>query len=1159
MMPDAKNKKLVAEQSFAGYEFSAYMGGKGMDKSLVNKARRILASVLIAALCVCNMAVPAFAEEAVAASFRLYQTEGTVTVQNQNGKEMTAMQDMKLFNGYQVSTEQKSYAWFEADSTKLFKMDAVSNLEVRKKGKQSELLLNSGNLFFNVTEHLQDDEVLNIRTSSMVVGIRGTSGWVKVIDQYHTILYMLEGSVEASVTDPVSGQRKSITLRGGQRAEFWIYDKNKEGDKCDIIVRQYGEEEIDGFVAVELKKNQQLQDRIRGGGGSGAGGSAGGGTGAGFDLVSTIAKAEERLKQDQEEVARKLEEIKKQLAGLAHKVDVDPVFSNNTSKDDSGSDGGVSGGSATETVADPTTLTMPVSDDTVHDYLNNKKVSVILQPSSNASDNVLTVDSGLTVPSGKSLTVGNGISADVQNGQTLQVNGHMEMEGSLTNAGTVNNTSANTLQIGGDLDNAGTLENRTGRLIVNGAFLNRGTLSTGNTVENSSAVQNTGTFTVTGGTAGAVDLNRGGTLNVNSGTISDVVENGGTLQLNGGTISSLTVKQGDIVLCGGYQENLVVTQGTVDAQGGAEIGRVEIQGGTFELNGGTILNGIKQNTAHGDSQNINVRLNSGKINAGDSTAIEINNGGWVQLTYYSKKDGVESGVEVSADKVKQLVKITGDGKIGDGKQKPEMLPEWYGRDSVTMCHAANKMLSSGEISGPYQLDGFCPSVLYALMHMGGQEEIFVMNRPEEITTQNEYSNIETIGLYYGRKMCIDLNGHTLSMNGVGLNVAVQGMGEKPETLDTWLTIRDETGDGTFGLNAPIVIEESGMVRLENMKVERGIDGYFKNYGPAIDRVTIEGPTYSYSGPPPKTVPFITGSINQNINKLVYEKIPTKFFKSDGAKSVFSLKNSRLTSNGLVIFDLSSMTEENTRISYEGNVLLSNDNDNGDVFSFARVGTDSHHAVYGILPAPDKCSIDDNNGIVIRSKSSNFCNIFDLELQDIGYGYYRKDESPYGYLTAYEPQIMLLNMELATPSDMIPIEDMPLATDSDADSIANEIIDEDEDYEKSTPSNADDFIHDEDEPYQDSDDDDDEEPRNIPVKSVTPAIPSTSTKDTTQPEEDPDPKKDENPDANNPEQEENQNGDPDSGPEEEQEPEKEQADLLHTEPSNVPDQREEEES
>ena len=206
-----------------------------MEKCLVEKARRILAAVLITALCICNMAVPAFAEEAVAASFRLYRTEGTVTVQNQNGKEITAMQDMKLFNGYQLETAQQSYAWFEADSAKLFKMDAVSNLEVRKKGKKSELLLNSGNLFFNVTEHLQDDEVLNIRTSSMVVGIRGTSGWVKVIDQFHTILYMLDGTVDASVTDPVSGQKKSIRLRGGQRAEFWVYDKNKQGDKCDIL------------------------------------------------------------------------------------------------------------------------------------------------------------------------------------------------------------------------------------------------------------------------------------------------------------------------------------------------------------------------------------------------------------------------------------------------------------------------------------------------------------------------------------------------------------------------------------------------------------------------------------------------------------------------------------------------------------------------------------------------------------------------------------------------------------------------------------------------------------------------------------------------------------------------------------------------------------
>lgn len=1158
----------------------------------------MLATVLIAALCVCNMAVPAFAEEAVAASFRLYQTEGTVTVQNQNGKEITAMQDMKLFNGYQISTEQRSYAWFEADSSKLFKMDAVSNLEVRKKGKQSELLLNSGNLFFNVTEHLQDDEVLNIRTSSMVVGIRGTSGWVKVIDQYHTILYMLDGSVEASVTDPVSDQRKSITLRGGQWAEFWIYNKEKQGDKCDIIVRQYGEDEIDGFVAVELKKNQQLQDRIRGGGGSGAGGSTGGGTAAGFDLVSTIEKAEERLKQDQEEVAKKLAEIEKMIADLAHKVDVDPVFSNNTSKDDSGSDGGASNGSVTETVADPTTLTMPVTDDTVNDYLNNKKVSVILQPSSNASDNVLTVDSGLTVPSGKSLIAGTGISANVQSGQTLQVDGHMEMEGSLTNAGTVNNTSANTLQVGGDLNNTGTLDNSTGRLIVLGRFLNGGTLTNGNIIENSSAIENTGSLTVNGGTVGTVKPQKG-TFILNGGTVSATEDAGGEIQLQGGTISGLIVTKSTYVMNQGNVKNIIMnggsltiaggtagpvavndgiltleggttgaltqTGGTVNVGANAELERADVQDGIFELNGGTILNGIKQNTVHVDLQNINVKLNSGVIEAGDSTAIEINNG-WVQLNYFSQA----GGVQVLADQVNQLVNFTGNGRIGDGIQKPEMQPEWYGKDAVTMCHAENQMLPSGEISGPYQLDRFCSSVLAGLMTMIGQEEIFAMNSDETITKQkalNDYG-IQAIDLYYGDKLCIDLNGHTLTMDGVGFNVGVEGQGEKPETEETWLTIRDETGGGTFGLNASISVEESGMVRLENMKVERGIDGCFQKYGPAIDRVTIEGPTYNYSGPPPKTVPFISGRINQDINELIYKNIPTIFFKSDGTKSDFTLKNSSLTSNGYAIFELSSMNEANASISYAGNVLLSNDN-GGDVFSFGsiNVGMDVHPTVCGILPAAEDCSMDDNRGIVIRSKSSYFCKILSPALWKMGYDYFREDESSYGYLIAYEPQTMLLNMELATPSDIIPIEDMPIATDSDADSFDDEIIDEDEDYEKSTPSNADEYILDEDEPYQDEDDEsEDEENWNLPVEPVTPALPSTSPEDTTSSEEDPDPqKKDEKAETNNSDQEQDQASNQNPKQEEEQEkepkqePEKETADLVNTELSNVSDPREEEES
>ena len=803
-----------------------------MGKCLVEKARRILAAVLITALCICNMAVPAFAEEAVAASFRLSKTEGTVTVQNQNGKEITAMQDMKLFNGYQLETAQKSYAWFEADSAKLFKMDADSNLEVRKKGKKSELLLNSGNLFFNVTEHLQDDEVMNIRTSSMVVGIRGTSGWVKVIDQFHTILYMLDGTVDVSVTDPVSGQKKSIRLRGGQRAEFWVYDKNRQGDKCDIIVRQFGEEEIDGFVAVELKKNQQLQDRIRGGG-SGAGGGAGGGTGAGFDLVSTIAKAEERLKQDQEEVARKLAEIEKLLGGLAHKVDVDPVFTNNISKsEDSGSSGGTA--ATDESILDPTTLTMPVTDDTVHDYLNNKKVSVILQPGSNASDNVLTVDSGLTVPSGKSLTVGNGISADVQNGQTLQVDGHMEMEGSLTNAGTVNNTSANTLQIGGDLDNAGTLENRTGRLIVKGAFLNSGTLSTGNTVENSSAVQNAGTFTVTGGTAGAVDVNRGGTLVVNDGTVSSVAENGGALQLNGGTISSLTVStteidlsngtvdhvdvnggtlvvdggtanevnmpgNGRIVLNSGNAGNLTVGKGTVEARTGAVLKHVNVQGGTFELNGGVVTNGITQ------SGTTEVKLNSGEVKATDESysAIQIDAGNMVLNL---------DEVTVTSDLAGNLLQING-GTIQPVSKLIEKT-ESYGTGSVVFCKLEEEWNEDSRFKGPYKLNDIFTDLAEGL-NLGNQNGGGIYVLSEDVALDGKDFQI-------GNAICvIELNGKTLDFNSP-LSAGYDG--DASLFLSQLFAIHDETGNGTLKLNSQMWFRQYICAVFSNLNLVLGGSG-----------------------------------------------------------------------------------------------------------------------------------------------------------------------------------------------------------------------------------------------------------------------------------------------------------------------------------------------
>ena len=57
-------------------------------------------------------------------------------------------------------------------------MDADSQAEIQKNGKDLEILVNTGSVFFHVTEPLEEDETMTIRTSSMMVGIRGTCGWV---------------------------------------------------------------------------------------------------------------------------------------------------------------------------------------------------------------------------------------------------------------------------------------------------------------------------------------------------------------------------------------------------------------------------------------------------------------------------------------------------------------------------------------------------------------------------------------------------------------------------------------------------------------------------------------------------------------------------------------------------------------------------------------------------------------------------------------------------------------------------------------------------------------------------------------------------------------------------------------------------------------------
>lgn len=108
-------------------------------------------------------------KENAATTMNLIKAEGTVDVNDAKGKSLKLIENMGLYNGYGVGTQMESYAWINFDDVKLSKLDQDSSVLIEKDGKRLEIDVQSGSMFFNVTEALGEDESMDIRTSTMLV------------------------------------------------------------------------------------------------------------------------------------------------------------------------------------------------------------------------------------------------------------------------------------------------------------------------------------------------------------------------------------------------------------------------------------------------------------------------------------------------------------------------------------------------------------------------------------------------------------------------------------------------------------------------------------------------------------------------------------------------------------------------------------------------------------------------------------------------------------------------------------------------------------------------------------------------------------------------------------------------------------------------------
>ncbi|GEM_PF-6056900 len=868
---------------------------------------------------VSGAAMPAQAAQTTADLLRLEAVEGTARITTKNGRQVDIFEKMKLHNGYHVKTDLSSYAYVSLDNTKVIKLDSLSEVEIRKQGKSLEVLLISGALFFNVTAPLQSDENLNIRTSTTVTGIRGTSGVVKTVtgsdQECIDEIQIWEGTTIVKVENPLNGEVVSAPVSTGQTAISTVTKNPSDEQYATITMAPITPEELPGFATEEISKSEELSDKM---------------AENGYDVEAIQEQTEQRLAEDE---AQK-ESQKTEQDNQSSKQDTVPVFSQTGQSTNSGgsdSDNG-SGSStkptspATPTLPEETTkpteptkpaetttpavpssevqdpavvLTMAVGANEINQSLSQAHVtSVTVIPGSGS--NQLNLDSNVTVPAGKQLILETGVNARVTSGTTLQINGTMTVRESLDNRGTINNTSTNTLDAQGGIINAagGTIEN-TGRMVLGNNLVNKGELNSSNRIElgTNTFINEEGTAAIEGWVIGAVDNKASMTLD---GTITGAIWNYGTVNMEDGKVYSLILSDGSFEMEDGVVEDGIKLEGQASySQSG---GAVTVTGGddAIHCNGGTvtIAGGTVTSTGNGSAVYCNdgtVTVSGGTINGGSSAVYCANGTVTLVSGIINGRDGYTLKATGGDIKWKSPAKL----RAGDTSQILDFGTQaTFWADDVNVDLDNQACFLASNVDGIYEFTSFETDPISVLLDAQAGDVIQLLSGDLTIHDECEFQKGET-----GKPVTLDLNGNELIIANK-LNMKLSGNSLQIQNGDIHI-FKGDSSDGIFNTFAGTelylknikakldntLITSSGLLHIEGSEIELNNSNFNAIY--CYGKNTIIKNSSITADSSADSAHFLVAAMG-GANKITLEN---STLSSEGSTAVKLSSNSTLTVTG----------------------------------------------------------------------------------------------------------------------------------------------------------------------------------------------------------------------------------------------------------------------
>ena len=232
------------------------------------RVKRNLVVLLMVFCLTCAMFVPgvfgtaAFSEDYDAATMRLLRYEGTIRIYDAAGEPRFIMENARFNNGEAMETDTASTASVSLDNTKIVTLDEESRVAFAQEDSHLRLTLEEGTMLLDVQKKLGENETLNIETSTMTVGIRGTIVFVSTEPQDGgpaTVdrLGVLEGTAQLSFQEE-SGVKRVLDVPAGQVATLRSTDENG----IDITVAEMTKEDIQGFVEEQIAASPEMKRRV---------------------------------------------------------------------------------------------------------------------------------------------------------------------------------------------------------------------------------------------------------------------------------------------------------------------------------------------------------------------------------------------------------------------------------------------------------------------------------------------------------------------------------------------------------------------------------------------------------------------------------------------------------------------------------------------------------------------------------------------------------------------------------------------------------------------------------------------------------------------------------------------------------------------------------